>query len=225
MHDMHAPNLHNDVRQGAPTLGVHYSAHNGITHPSTPSSASNVTSSKYLVTSKFTHPKTLAHTNRTQVAPSALSTTHIQTRHTVPRSELYPYTSTHRCHSLTSSPRPRHSSQSVKHSARITFAIYSHADMSSRCTRQISAGSMGPSSGASVQTSDMHAGMKGCCCVTSQPASSQNQVLPTAATWDQQPSGTARRASQRQQRTLQGTPHIDSVCTQVFISRRVRQHM
>lgn len=64
------------------------------------------------------------------------------------------------------------------------------------------AGTMRPSSGVSAHTSGMHAPVKGCCCFRSQPASSQNQLVPTACTWGQQPSGTQRICSHRQQRTL-----------------------
>jgi hypothetical protein len=68
----------------------------------------------------------------------------------------------------------------------------------------IQRGSMRPSSGVSAQTSGMHASVKGCCCFRSQPASSQNQLTPTACTCGQQPSGTQRICSHRQQRTLWG---------------------
>lgn len=66
---------------------------------------------------------------------------------------------------------------------------------------------MSPSSGVSAHTSGMHASVNGCCCLRSQPASSQNQLDPTASTWGQQPSGTQRHCSQRQHRTLQVQRH------------------
>lgn len=61
-------------------------------------------------------------------------------------------------------------------------------------------GTIMPSSAVSAH---MQAAVNGCCCFTSQLASSQNQLAPTACTSDQHSSGTQRSCSQRQQRTLQ----------------------